>query len=496
MTDNQLQRLVIVGGGLAGWCTAAAAAASLRGSSVEIAVLTLPDQVNIDPVQYVSPEAVPFFDFLGIDGAELVRKTAATFRLGTALLDGGSEGPAKIRAFGTTGADIGFVHFHHLATKLHARGFAFDSTEFSVEAMAAKAGRFTQSQDTDQRLPPLAYGLSLNTDKLIRLLRDNALLNGVRTLESHAKELLMGEGGSIAAVILEDGTRLIGDFFVDCSGTAAMLIGDALGVGYEDWSHWLPCNRVASATTKAPPGNETLLRCVAMDDSWLLQSALHYRTAHQIVYASAVTSKEQVTDQLLQIIGDADSDALTFGEFQSGYRRAFWKANCLALGSAAGFVEPLEVSSLQLIQSGITRLLGQFPSREATPLLAEEYNKATTEEYESLRDFTLLSYMSLPRALQASPGCDNEALPETLQGRLALFRSTGRFVAGEHDSFSRDRWVNAMLLADIWPAAYDPLLDSMDEKKLFAHFSAMRNAISQAVSQMPTHAELLRSLIT
>ena len=498
MTNNAISRLVIAGGGLEGWTAASGIANALGGSGVSIAVVEVPRLVNVDPAQYTLPETLRFLADLGIDEDELVRQTGATFRLGTEIRGLTRSEETLIRPFGATGANIGFVHFHHLATKLRLSGEAMDINAFSPNAIAASRGCFQRAGDAGARSgPPIAYGMSLNTDKLIALLRANAVSNGVEIIEGQPTDVVRASDNSrIGAVVVDDGRRIEGDFFIDCTGESALLIREAMNVPYVDWSHWLPCDRRINVTTKGRPDMPPVLRNIATDAGWLVQSPLQYRTANQFCYSSHCTSDEDASNFLVDRLGDVSADALAFGETRNGHRQQFWAGNCVAIGTSAGRVEPLEVSDFHLIQSAVARLVDYFPTRQVEPALAREYNRTTRDEYECLRDYVQVNYLSSEWRDTAfwklSRGADaNTSLTE----RVELFRSHGRVRLREHETFDRDGWVAALLSAGVEPDAYDPMLDSMNLEKLKAHFAAMHAAIVEAIGELPSQRDYLDRLL-
>lgn len=498
MPASTPERIVIVGGGLEGWTAAAGISHSLQGTGVAISVIDIPGLINVEPAQYTLPESLEFLQHIGIGEDDVLKEAGATFRLGTELHNLRSEGDETLRAFGPYGANIGFVLFHHFATRQHRAGVPIDFNAYSPNAVAAREKKFIRNpEENDKRLPPLTYGLHLNTDKFIKLLRGRAEQSGVDVILGQPRDILQApDTGTIEAVVLTDDRRVDGNMFVDCSGEAAIVIGESLGVPFVDWSHWLPCDRRVNVTTKGKSDMRPLLHCTATDSGWILQAPLQYRTANQLLYSSACSSDEQASNELISFLGDASADALAIGETRSGHRRQCWMKNCVAFGSAAGRVEPLDVSDFHLIQSSVSRLMRLFPSQNFEPPLAAEYNRQTQDEYECLRDFTLLNYLASDwrdtRFWRRSRGAESVG---SLRRRLGLFLSRGRLSLGEHETHSRDAWIAAFITAGFWPADNDPLLDCMDNAQLEAHFDAMRTAITGAVSVMPTHADYVADLL-
>jgi tryptophan halogenase len=498
MKESELERIVVLGGGLEGWTAAAGIATSLHGANISITVVEIPGLLNVEPVQYTIPETLDFFRHIGIDETELSRRAGATFRLGTEIRNLRSDDDEFIRAFGTCGANIGFILFHHFVTRMHATGTPVDFNAFSANAIAASERKFTRGgEDSDNKMPPLAYGMHLNTDKLTKLLRRHASAKGVRIIEGQPVDIRQAPStGLIEAIALDDGQVVEGDLFIDCSGEAALLIGEALSVPFVDWSHWLPCNRRVNLMSKERPDMRPLLRCTAIESGWIVQAPLRHRTANQLLYSSYCTSDEEASNQLIRFLGDATADAMAIGETRSGHRRLFWTKNCIAFGASAGHVEPLDLSDLHLVQSGVMRLMRLFPSRRIETSLAAEFNRESQSEFESLRDYTLVNYLASDwrdtRFWRRSRGAETI---QSVNRRLDLFLGSGRLIPGEHDTYTRENWVAAFITAGFWPANYDPLLDSMDSARLEAHFEAMREAIRSAVSAMPTHADYINQLL-
>jgi tryptophan halogenase len=490
MKNGRLSSIAIVGGDISAWAAAAWLASSLKGLPVKITLLELPDMVNAEPMQYTVPETLRFFAPLGIDIDELIRLTGATYRLGTGLHGLSSAEDHRILAFGRHGSDIGFVHFHHFITRAHLRGEAAILNDYSPNAVAARNGKFIRSDDAGaDKMPPLAYGLNFNTEKLTQLLCEHATISGVGVVSSRIDSVQFDpEDGRIESLLLEDKTSLAADLFIDCSGEDALLIGEALGVGFEDWSAFLPCSRSIAVTAKTDYDNIPVHHCTATDEGWFLSTPLQYRTACQFRYAPTRVSDEAAASRIREFVGEQDPDALAISNVSSGHRQQLWQRNCVALGAAAGWVEPLDISNFHLLMSGLSRLTQLMPTLAMEEELAAEYNRAMLDELECSRDFTVLHYLSA-NWRQSDFWQAGTKIPESLQGRLDLFQSRGRVWLGEHETFPRETWAAAFLAAEIWPRGYDPLLDSMNAGQLQQHFANMKHAILQAVHQMPDHRD-------
>ena len=361
--------------------------------------------------------------------------------------------------------------------------------------MAARAGKF-HVPASNRNLPSLSYGLNFNTEKLTRVLIDNATINGVGVVRRRINSAqLNAENGRIECLLLDDETTLAADLFVDCSGEAALLIGEALEVEFVDWSESLAASRSIAVTAKTDHHNIPVHHCTATDDGWFLSTPLQHRTACQFRYSPEHTSDDVAATQVEKFVGELGPEALALSNMRSGHRRSMWRRNCVALGAAAGWVEPLDISNFHFLMSGVSRLTALLPTLAMQEGLATLFNRAMIEELACVRDFGLLHYHSAQwRATPFWNASREHDIPDSLRRRIELFASSGRIWLEEHETFPGDTWAAAFLAAGITPRAYDPLLDATDEDQIQQHFSNMRRAIQQAVRQMPNHREYLAKL--
>lgn len=492
-----LNRIVIVGGDVAGWTVAAALANSLRGHRCTVTLLDVPDMANVEPVQYTAPATLDFFRRIGVDEDELIRQTGATLRLGSGIHYRNHATDHRILAFGKQGGTIGVVPFHHYLSRRRLSGLETNLNQFCATAVAAQQGRVGRPGDPGaSALPPISYGLNMNTEKLTRLLRNNATLNGVQTVSLGIDSAeLHPTSGYIRQLHLADKSTLEGDLFVDCSGEAALLIGATLRVAFEEWRDYLPCSRIIAATTKSDHDQTPLHHIAAQDDGWITSTPLRHRTAHQFLYPPEFVPDEEATLRLRAHIGGFEADAFSTRDIRSGRRRELWACNCVAIGSAAAFVEPLDLSTLHMTQRAAMQLAAMLPATPPSPAVATEFNRRIGGELESLKDFTHLHYVaSFWRRSEFWREMAAGRRPPSLQQEIDLYRSRGHIRSRSDDAWPLETWVAALMSADIWPDGYHPLLDSFDSQQLDRHFGRMRQEIARATARMRPHREYLAAL--
>ncbi len=494
--DARIRRIVVVGGGSAGWMAAATLATYLgRGTSVR---LVESEEIGIIGVGEASVPHLKTFngEVLGIDEVEFLKSTQGTFKLGIEFRDWSRIGDAYMHGFGRIGRSMGPLPFHQFWLKRFLAGHAPDIGAYTLQTVAAPRGRFMPSPPDAPPGSPLAdvaYAYHFDASRYARFLRTLAERRGASRTEGRIVDVVRRSGdGFVEAVLLDSGERIEGDLFIDCSGFRALLIGQTLGTPYVDWRQWLPCDRamaVPSANT-GPPTPYT--RATARAAGWQWRIPLQHRTGNGYVYASDYLSDDEATATLL---ANLDGEALAEPRalrFTTGMRREFWRANVVALGLASGFMEPLESTSIYLVQSGLQRLLGLFPERDFDPQLTRRYNAETAFEYERIRDFLVLHYHATQR--DDSPfwtQCRTTPVPEALQETIALFRRDGRYFRHGDDFFALPSWVQVMLGQRIVPAGYHPIVDEMPEANLAAFVDRVREDVVRAVEQMPTHQQFI-----
>ncbi|WP_020400643.1 tryptophan halogenase family protein [Kordiimonas gwangyangensis] len=490
---DHIRKIVIVGGGSAGWMTAAALSNALRGG----AELTLVESEEIGVVgvgEATIPPIKIFNQTLGLDEAEFMKATQGSFKLGIEFVNWGASGHRYFHPFGDFGANFDAVQLYHYWLKERAAGDQTPLDDYSMAWAMAKAGKFSHPA-TDRRMVQSTFDYAYHFDAILygRFLRAYSEVRGVKRVEGKVADVaLRGDDGFIDHLTLESGEQISGDLFVDCTGFRGLLIEGALKTGYMDWTHWLPCDRAVAVPCKSAGEFTPYTRSTALDAGWQWRIPLQHRTGNGYVYSSQYLSDDEAASTLLAgLDGEPLADVRPL-RFTTGRRKKFWNKNCVAIGLAAGFMEPLESTSLHLVQTGITRLLALFPTRDFDPMAEEEYNRITAGEYERTRDFLILHYHATKR--QDTPlwaYCANMEIPDSLTYKMEQFRRAGRIVAHELELFRNPSWLAVYIGQFIMPERYDPMADmrGVDGAKML---SGLRRVMSEAAGAMPSHKDFVK----
>jgi tryptophan halogenase len=493
--DRRVRTIVIVGGGTAGWM-AAAALAKVLGTDCRIRVVESEEIGTVGVGEATVPHLKLFNQVLEIDETDFVRRTQGTFKLGIEFVDWGGLGERYVHGFGTIGHDYGLLPFHQYWLKLRAQGRAADIGAYSLNTVAAPLGKFmTSAADAPPGSPlaNIAYAYHFDAGLYAAFLRAYAQARGAERTEGRIVEVeLRPEDGYIASVRLGGGETIAGDLFVDCSGFRGLLIEEALHAGYEDWTRWLPCDRaiaVPSARLAAPP---PFTRSTARGAGWQWRIPLQHRTGNGYVFASAFVGEDEAAATLLgNLDGPAQGDPRLL-KFTTGMRKQCWARNCVALGLAGGFLEPLESTSIYLIQSGIARLINLFPDRDFSPELRDRYNSQTRFEFERIRDFLVLHYCATKRRDTAFwRHCGEMAIPDLLDDTMRLFRDSGRFFRNAEEMFAVTSWVQVMIGQGVLPRRYHPAVDVVPEAALAELVGGVRQVVAACAAAMPAHAQFI-----
>ncbi|TXC70341.1 tryptophan 7-halogenase [Sphingomonas ginsenosidivorax] len=494
-TETAIRSVAIIGGGTAGWMTAAALAHAL-GTRCPITLVESDDIGTVGVGEATIPPIKLFNDTLGIAEADFLRETRGTFKLGIEFVDWAKIGHRYFHPFGTFGKpfDLVAVHQHWLAARDAGSSIPLD--DLSMAWGAASRGRFAAPM-ADQRSVASTFDYAYHFDAGLyaRFLRNYAEARGVVRIEGKVGDVaLHGDTGHVAGVTLQDGRRIEADLFVDCSGFRGLLIEGALATGYEDWTHWLPCDRaVAVPCVTGGDGLTPYTRSTARAAGWQWRIPLQHRTGNGYVYCSRHISDDEAT---ATVLANLDGEALAeprLLRFTTGRRRLFWNRNVVAIGLSSGFMEPLESTSIHLIQTGIAKLLAYFPTRDFDPLIIDEYNRVAITEYERIRDFLILHY-KLTRRDDAPlwRECAAMPIPETLALKIAHFQRGGRLIARDMDLFGPASWLAVHIGQLNDPGFGDPLLDTATGGRTSTVFvDRLADAIAKMAESMPSHSDYL-----
>lgn len=479
-----VKRVVIAGGGTAGWMMAACISKHL-GKQLDIRLVESDEIGTVGVGEATIPTMLTFHQLLGLDEREFMAATQATIKLGIQFEGWRDLGASYIHAFGSTGVDHWTAGFQHFWLKGRERGLASDYGDYCLELRAAKENKFAHLPDEG-----INYAYHLDATLYGQFLRRFSEGYGVKRLEGKIAEVLMQPDGDIRALRLQDGTEIEGDLFVDCTGMRSVLLGQALGVGYEDWSHWLPCDSAIALQTASVRDAVPYTRAIAHPWGWQWQIPLQHRVGNGVVFSSRYTDDETARAALL---GNIAGEVLTphrVIRFKPGQREVVWKRNCVGAGLSSGFLEPLESTSIHLIQRTAIRLLQMFPKDGIRQSDIDEYNAQMRDELEHIRDFIVLHYHVQQRtdspmwqAMREMP------VPASLQHRLDLFRETGRVFRVPNELFTENSWVQVMLGQGLVPEQHHPSADLMGDRELAGFLGGITARIDKTVAQMPGHQQ-------
>jgi tryptophan halogenase len=489
MSELNQRRIVVVGGGTAGWMTAAALGRfCLPGMSV---TLVESDEIGIVGVgEATIPSIKQFNDSLGIDEAEFVAATGGTYKLGIAFDGWGKSDEAYVHAFGIVGSALGVVPFHHYWLRGRKLGMAKALGHYILHTIAVAGNRFAHvERPPGSVLPPLPYAYHIDASLYARFLRGFAEKLGVVRQEGKIVAVeRSSESGDVAAVLLANGTRIAGDLFVDCSGFRGLLIEQELEAGFDDWSEWLQCDRaIAVPCTRVEP-LLPLTRVIARKAGWQWRIPLQHRIGNGHVFSSEQMSEDEATAILLaNLDGEATADPRTI-RFTPGIRRKSWVRNVVAIGLSSGFIEPLESTSIHVIQTAIMRLLDLLPAGEISEATRDDFNQRTRFEMERIRDFIIFHYHANQR--EGEPFWDGVRamkVPELLQHKIDLFHSSARVSASFDELFDARAWIQVMIGQNLMPETYHPVADVLPEPRLKEFLDGLERSHVQEVSAWPEH---------
>ena len=489
MQDNKIQKVVIAGGGTAGWM-AAASLSRLLGKNLDI-VLVESEQIGTVGVgEATIPTILTLHDLLKIKEQDFVAAVRGTFKLGISFENWKDVGEEYIHAFGFTGKDCWAAGFQHFWLKGEQLGISRDYGEYCKEWLAARQNKFAV---VPARNTNLNYAYHIDASLYAKMLRKMAEEHGVVREEGKISDVEQdAESGFVTALQMDSGKRIDGDLFIDCTGFRGLLIEQTLKAGYDDYTHWLPCDSAVAVQTEAVEPPIPYTRAIAREAGWQWRIPLQHRVGNGLVFSSEHWSDDEATDIVLNNIEGKRLTEPRVLKFQAGQRKQHWRKNVVAIGLSSGFIEPLESTSIHLIQRGIIRLMQLFPYAGIRKPDIDEFNNQMRTEIEHVRDFIVLHYHVTDRT--DTPFwryCKTMEIPESLAHRIELFKQTGRVFRIATELFGENSWVQVMLGQGLRPEQYHSIVNMMSDDELEQFLAGIRNSAINLVSQLPEHQRFI-----
>jgi tryptophan halogenase len=498
MNTTPLKNIVIVGGGTAGWMAAASLARLLK-NKYNIRLVESEEIGSVGVGESTIPMIRLFNEVLGINEDEFMRETRATFKLGIEFEDWGRVGERYMHGFGKFGQDLWTVDFFQYWLKAYLAGQAPDLEHYSINRMAARASKFIRPSPemANSPLADIVYAFHLDAGLYARYLRKYSEAHGVVRTEGKVAQVRQRPAdGFVEAVVMENGEVIEGDLFLDCSGFRGLLIEQTLQTGFEDWSHWLPCDRAWAVPCELAGDLLPYTRATARPAGWQWRIGLQHRTGNGHVFASRFMSEDEAASILMRNLDGAALAEPKLLRFTAGKRKKVWNKNVVALGLASGFLEPLESTSIHLVQSTLSRLMDFFPDEGFDAADIDEFNRQCDFEVERIRDFIILHYHATERA--DTPFWDHVrgmAIPETLQRKLDLYAAHGRVVRENNELFTPIGWQQVLHGQGLRPRRANPLADLLDGRELVDFLRNIEQVVGKCVNVMPTHREFIAAIV-
>jgi tryptophan halogenase len=492
-----IENIIIVGGGTAGWMAAAALSRLISTRKVAITLIESEAIGTVGVGEATIPPFVEFNQLLEVDEREMLAAAQGSFKLGIQFVNWGKQGDSYIHPFGAYGYQMGGISFHHVWHRMKADGDKRPIQAFNVETMAAYFGKFARTADFNREdLPPVNYAYHIDAGRYAAFLRKYAEKRGVVRREGKVEDVALdGESGFVTSVTLDNGTKIEGDLFIDCSGFRGLLIEQTLKTGYEDWTHWLPCNRAVALPCNRDDGSQPMpyTRATAHSAGWQWQVPLQERNGNGHVYSSEHMGDDEAHDILVSGLAGKPTSDPNFLRFTTGRRKKFWNKNVVALGLSAGFMEPLESTSIHLINSGVNKLLAMLSLDGITQTQADIYNRLTAKEYERIRDFLILHYHATQRDdSEFWNYCRTMSVPNSLTEKMSLFQLNGQIFREEDELFTESSWTAVMMGQGITMNGHNPMADTITSSKLATEVDEMEKSIRFLVQKMPLHGDYLK----
>lgn len=499
-TDNtsaqsNIRKVVILGGGSAGWMTAAALSKFFQSSHCQVTLVESESVGTVSVGEATIPQITLFNSLLGIDEDEFVKFTKGTFKFGIEFANWKEKGHTYMHPFGTYGQNMAGLQFHQYWLKMFIQGKAPDLSAYSLACTAAYKGKFNRSQRIQNSpLSNIAYAFHLDATRYAKFLRNYAQERGVKRVEGKVQDVYTrSSDGFVDSLLLEDGQRLDADLFIDCSGFKGLLIEETLKTGFEDWSEWLPCDRAVAMQCMPKDEVKPYTKSTAQDAGWTWRIPLQHRIGNGYVYPSKFVTDEEA---LATLRSQMESEPITepnFLRWQTGRRKKMWNKNVIAIGLSAGFIEPLESTGLHLIQTAISRLMSFFPHQGFNNIDTDYFNKQAKLEMEQIRDFIILHYKLTDR--EDTPfwkQCKYMSVPQSIEDKMALYASNGRIFRENDELFDETSWLAVMHGQGIVPQGYHPLVDGLPESEVERRLDKIQLVTEKSVDTMMSQDEFIK----
>ncbi len=493
---EQIKKIVIVGGGTAGWMAASTLSHMLSGMQCDIKLIESEQIGTVGVGEATIPPILLFNKMLGIDENQFIKETQATFKLGIEFVNWKKIGHSYIHPFGDFGIDFDVRPFHQHWLNQRAKGYGRDLFDYSLMVQACQKKKFMRPLRNQPKsaLAGINYAFQFDASLYAKFLRQYSEKRGVKRIEGKIESVAQHpETGYIESVTTDDKRTFDADLFIDCSGFRGLLIEQALKTGYEDWSKWLPCDRAVAIPCEKIAEPIPYTRATAHEAGWQWRIPLQHRTGNGHVYCSHYMQSDKATDILLENLDGKPIAEPNHLRFTTGRRKKFWNKNVIALGLAAGFMEPLESTSIHLVQTGLARIMAHFPNKGFVQADIDSFNERTLYEYERVRDFLVLHYNLTER--DDSPFwryCQNIERPETLNRKIEQFAGHGRILENGNDLFGIASWLAVMYGQGIIPKYYDPITDQANPQKVNDVMEQIYSAIHNGADSMPGHFDYIK----
>ncbi|EWH08836.1 tryptophan halogenase [Catenovulum agarivorans DS-2] len=489
-----IQHIAIVGGGSAGWMTAATLAKVLPKEFCKVTLIESPQIKTVSVGEASIPQIQLFNRILEIDENEFLQRTKATFKLGIEFHNFAREGDCYFHPFGSYGTNMDALPFHHFWLKQSQTGNTLDIENYSLAALAARQNKFQRPTNSgNSPLSSINYAFHFDAKLYADFLQDYAVKRGVQHIEANVTNVsLKADNGFIDSLFLNDGQKITADLYIDCSGFKGLLIEQVLKTGFEDWSHYLPCDSAVALACKNTLGLTPYTQAIAHQSGWRWRIPLQHRVGNGLVYASEFMQHQQASKLLQEEIeGQALADINSL-KWTTGMRNKSWNKNCIAIGLSAGFLEPMESTGLHLIQSAIAKLMTLFPTKEFAQCDIDSYNAQTRKEFVNIRDFLILHYKATEREdSEFWRYCKNMQVPDSLHEKLTMYQETGRIFRQDNELFNETSWLAVMHGQGIKANRYHPLVDRLEPSEISRRLQHIEDVIKRSVATMPDHSHFI-----